>query len=438
MGKDRFKGVLDYLSVFPDSFWSFARRGTQRYDGPIGRIYRTSDGEELDIYGSGRWGLVDPWEVRAFNGWNLIAPSGSLSTGWAATGSATINSAVSFSFSGAVGERIQRIPATSPAGTYTITAQFGPADIGKSVRLAAFYTAWDYGSAITIPASGTISRTVVATGDITNLAIGYNGSATTFLAFEFIQLERNSAFTAYDPRTTTGAGNSLWTKVYDQTGAGRHFEQASNLIMPYACRQGVPVTENGIQSAEFVAAEGRRMAVPSSTALYNFLHTTGGTVSSVFRTNDTAASKMIAGNRTTSNATRGVALFADAAEGVITRVGRIDVAGVATTGYSINRDTSLGRVLTNRSGLWHLDPDAVLASDRLAYWQNNANALSADNTESGTPFVESATGNLTLGAASDASIPFDGTITELAIWNSLLGSGDRSLLWSDASSLWGL
>jgi len=67
--------VLDRLSARPYSAWSFARRMTRRWNGPVGRLYRTSDGVEADVYGRGRLGLVDPWAIRAWNGWNKIRNS---------------------------------------------------------------------------------------------------------------------------------------------------------------------------------------------------------------------------------------------------------------------------------------------------------------------------------------------------------------------------
>lgn len=462
--------VLDRLSSRPSSFWSFARRGTRRWDGPVGRLHRTSDGVEIDMYGRGRWGLVDPNEIRAFNGWNLLRNSSNFPLG----GWSSVGVIYTTGLQGPTGEmdaikvaydtnsnlkRFSQSITLAVGQTYcsSIYAKADPVDtvvVRNSTNTSSI--TWNLTSGTVTSHIGTtyaspmiesvgggwfrLSFTHVAPvtpdnfcwwGRAVASSIGDGVGGTLFAR---AQVEVGASPSDYRATGTTADADSLWTKLYDQTGAGRHFEQASNLIMPYACRQGVPVTENGIQSAQFVAADARRMAVPSSQSLYNFLHTTGGSVHALSRVNDTASSKRLLSNKASASH-RGFEALRGVDEIWGCNTGRIDVAGVATFGNSIDA-TFPGTALTTQThALFTVDPDAASAGDRLFGWQNGVE-ISDNNSSSGSPFVESANGNLTLGARSDGSLPFDGTITELGIWESLIVSGDRGLLWSDASSLW--
>ena len=304
--------VLDRLSARPYSAWSFARRMTRRWNGPVGRLYRTSDGVEADVYGRGRLGLVDPWAIRAWNGWNKIrnsvfehaggtAPSNFTAndTGGAAIASTLFPGETAWSFN-AVGDRPFLVQVNIPvkAGyTYSLSFEVESVTGGATATNMIGSQSSPAGTTSDFPActanpSGTSTGVVqvgrlvrrygvIADGTIAiRLGLGVNFAITATAVISRPQFENYPTPTDYEPRTSAqlGAGDSLWQKLYDQTGAGRHFEQSSNLIMPYACVGGMPVTENGIQSAEFVAADARRMAVPSSQSLYNFLHTTGGSV----------------------------------------------------------------------------------------------------------------------------------------------------------------
>ena len=467
-----FVGVLDTLSGLPYSAWSFARRLTARYEGPVGRVLRENDNVELDVFGRGRHGLVDPSELRQFCGWNMMQNSiwehtGARPTNWSWGGTGVATPTASTLFPGetaytlaASAERPYLMATTISvkAGvTYVLSFYIEAISASGASGQAAYNIGFDTllsgtsdyqvcsanpaGTSSGVLQVGRLVRTVTPGTDGTircRLGLGVPNTATGTIRISRPQFEVGTTPTTYQPRTNaqSGAGNLLWKTLYDQTGAGRHFTQSDPALMPYACRNGVPFTENGKQSAGFVAAEARRMAVPSSTALYNFLHTTGGSIHSIARPNDTGALKNILGNKNGSTAS-GIHWYYDTSERLNTDIGLINIAGVATAGRSVGI-THQTMSAANAHGMLVVDPDAPTASDRGTIYRNNV-ASSTPNAQTGTPWVANAAGVLTLGSRENANnLPFDGTITEVAIWNSLIGSGDRGLLWSNASSLWNL
>lgn len=232
-------------------------------------------------------------------------------------------------------------------------------------------------------------------------------------------------------------GNAFAVTLYDQSGLARNFTQSTTTIQPILAESGTAITENGRLAAKFVAADARRMSIPSSTAMFNALHTTGGTVLCVSKANDTAAVKTLLTNKNATN-TAGVQLHYAANETFQMYTGRLDVTGVATNGTSVAFTPVVGEAATANT-VWaaRFDPDNATAASRSQQWRNGT-ASAYSNLDSGTPFVENSQGNLTLGARTDNTNPFDGTIQEILIWDSLIADAIRDAYETDAGRFYGI
>ena len=232
-----------------------------------------------------------------------------------------------------------------------------------------------------------------------------------------------------------GAGGGFYRTIYDQSGLGRHFEQTSTSIQPIACESGVPVTVGGRLAAKFVEADLRRMAVTGSTAFYNALHTTGGTIASVLTVDDTATTKVFLGNSSGTNQA-GFQVIFTTGEALLSRVSRLDVAGTPTSGNSVSSThNSFGT--SNSVAVCVLDPDNATAADRSLLWRNGT-SIAGNNAATGTPLVENAANNLTLGASTVSLSGFDGTFQELAIWSNIISTANRDFYESNAGSFYGI
>ena len=233
-----------------------------------------------------------------------------------------------------------------------------------------------------------------------------------------------------------GAGDGFITTIYGQSGLSRNLTQSTTTIQPICVSSGVAVTQNGYMACTTTAAAARRMSVASSTSTYNFLHTTGGTLYAVHQSTDTAARKGLIGTSSNiANSVAGFILLSDTSERIEVRTGRLDVAGVATTGNSISLITTDTGSAAARLNSVYVDPDNGTAGSRCLVWQNGTQSATA-NASTGTPFIENAASDFTLLSYGGGTSPYDGTFCELVIW-----SGDRTAnrtTWeANAKAFWG-
>ena len=459
-------GVYDSLSLAPYTGWWIGGRATGDYEGATVRMYRTTDGEELDLDFDPVTGLVDPDEVREFGGWNLLQYSNAIDGAFWSKVAATVNLTELVGPNGLSVYKI--IPNTDStvhyaAQTRTITVgdvytQTVVAKAGEYNKVQYFNSAFGGTGPTFDLQNGVIATEAWESSEIESLGDGWyrcsaSGTAvSTSCSFriypnegvfagddvsgiyvEVAQLEKASAFSTYEDRPTLAAGNVLAATIYDQFGLALDSEQATEANMPILCEQGVPVTENGILAAKYVAADARYSAVPSSTALFNFAHKTGVTIESVHQANDTAASKQILRNYNSSTGS-GIELRRSTSERIDAFAQRIG-GGVPSAGSSINAQSSTLAKTTNCGVIAILDPDNGVAADRAVFYQNGVLG-SATNAQTGTPALEDAQGNMTVGASPTGNEPFDGTISRIVIWDDLLPDDDRLRIESESDKRW--
>jgi hypothetical protein len=232
-----------------------------------------------------------------------------------------------------------------------------------------------------------------------------------------------------------GAGDGFLTTIYDQSGNGRNFTQATTSVQPIVCESGTAVTLGGRLAAKFVTATSHRMTVATSTALYNYLHTTGGTIGFVNKTNDTVPNKWFMSNAI-NNAYAGFRLIDSGTEDTSMNIAKVDVAGVSTNGDSVAFGTSVGST-ANKVGVFLLDPDNATASSRGFFYRNGTSVGSA-NASTGTPFVENAAYNLHLGLNAFSTGPWDGNASEIVIWSNILSDAQRDAYEASAGAFYGI
>lgn len=232
-----------------------------------------------------------------------------------------------------------------------------------------------------------------------------------------------------------GAGDGFLTTIYDQSGKSRNFTQTSTSVQPIVCESGTAVTLGGRLAAKFVTATSHRMIVATSTALYNYLHTTGGTLGFVNKTNDTAANKWFMSNAINSS-NAGFRLIDTGTEDTTMNIAKVDVAGVSTNGDSVVVATLAGST-ANKIGVFLLDPDNATAASR-GFFYRNGDSVSGANAQTGTPFVENAAYNLHLGLNAFGTGPWDGNASEIVIWSNILSDAQRDAYEASAGAFYGI
>ena len=445
-------GIFDRQATAPYAAWSDTVLLTkQRRGRPVIRGYRTSDATEHDIYARGPNGTILESDLRDITGWNLVGYSDDMritaeagsSRPWTNTTTGVAVAAVGTSAGniGPNGRNATRIQLSLNGGTLTgdvcrrVNATTAVVGVPYTTRF--YVRSYDGVATYTIQAIGATGTptSVAVTGDwqevvITanaggtsvSFGVGLRGAATPtnsnvadILVSEF-QVERASAFSTYDPRPTAGAGNLTRVTCHEQYNTGMDLIQSTQNLQPLLVEQGVPCTDgSGKILAKYVAASSLRSFVNDSTALFNFMHTTGGTVVVVSRCNDDAATKVVVGTQS-GNTAAGFRIQRPNSELLSVVSARIDVDGSpentqsASVSHEGSGSTSLGVVVSQ------IDPDNATAASRIKSWINGS-AAATNNALTGTPFVENSSGNFTVGAFTIGSGPFDGRIGSTIIYD---------------------
>ena len=254
-------------------------------------------------------------------------------------------------------------------------------------------------------------------------------------------------FTVWRTQVQTGTYEGIWTPpasgttgfttqlvtIYDQvTGAWYDMGGAVSLVPVTSSGVGLSLM-NGRLAADYQGTQNR---VTSGTAgVYNFLHTTGGAIYMAARPDTTAGTKTLFSTQvSTTNPGVTIRVFASGGVGVL--VGRLDVAGVATAGNSVNALLAAGLNEVPFVGVVNIDPDNATPASRATGYINSLTPSTA-NASSGTPFVENAGTSAAIGVRSSTE-RFDGRISEVAIFPDLLSSDDVQRIMEDAAGFYGI
>lgn len=282
-------------------------------------------------------------------------------------------------------------------------------------------SAWSVGRRLRTGYSGAVIR-VRRSSD--NAEQDFSGSGTT------------GAVDAAAVAAFCGAGDGFLTTIYDQSGNGRDWVQATTTLQPVAVSSGTGVSQNSKQACSTTAAAARRMSVASSTALYNFMHTTGGTAYVVHQSTDTAARKaLFANSASLTGTTAGFIINSDASERFEVRASRVDSGGSPATGLSVSVTAADTASTAIRLNSFLLDTDNGTAGSRWSLWQNGTQSATA-NASTGTPFVENAPNDLSLLAYPGGASPYDGVFCELVIWSGNR-TANRTTWETNAKAFWG-
>jgi hypothetical protein len=222
-------------------------------------------------------------------------------------------------------------------------------------------------------------------------------------------------------KTFCGANSCFVSRLYDQSGNGRDFVQATNASQPAIITSGTVLRDNGEVSLRFDGSNDW-MEIPSSTAMFNFIHDGGdATFFTVQRFGSGAnpgAYYTLLNNNGTSGTNIGFHVAYndespsnDQHQFVVTRA----VGGANAVNMSENN-----RIPPNAIGLLYtrVDADNATAANRVKGAINGGTEYGS-NTLTNAPSSSNATQSLTLGAlSSNRTFPLLGAVQEIIIYNS--------------------
>jgi len=219
----------------------------------------------------------------------------------------------------------------------------------------------------------------------------------------------------------TGATDTCFVRrLFDQSGNGRNFVQTTSANQPRVLTSGVVNRDNGQPSIIFDGTNDW-MDVPSSTAMFNYLH--DGTTSTIFgvarfgRTGDTLGEYSFYDNMNTDANFRGACLFyVDTLQGE-----RKFLRGRVSAGSSvINAQMNANDIITPfalQLIYSRIDADNATAADRLEIAVNAGTAVKL-NINTGAVSGSNAGYNMTIGASANTRVrPLRGALNELIFYN---------------------
>jgi hypothetical protein len=209
-----------------------------------------------------------------------------------------------------------------------------------------------------------------------------------------------------------GAGSGFVRTFYNQsTTASLDFVQTTNANQPRIVNSGTLQTLNGKPSLFFDGTD--RMQVPTSTALFNFLHNGSlGCASIVFNKNNVALRRLF-GNAAGNTARVGVLVSGE----TLGRLNNAIVRGVSGTATVINLSaTNLIAVNNSYLVITYFDADNATASQRSLMYLNNGSAI-VNNANTDAPSTANAFANFSLGDDGVGTQEFTGLISELIVYD---------------------
>jgi len=257
----------------------------------------------------------------------------------------------------------------------------------------------------------------------------------------------------FDPRTVAGL-EAWWdgadsasvtldsgrvAEWRDKSGKGNH---AANSTSGSTQPDYITAGQNGRNLLRFTAASSQRLIVPSSTALFNYLH--NGTLSYVATvvsfgtTANPLAFYGFFGNTNGGAAARGTLFGYDDRSGTNDRLWCTVSNGTALIVNSNNasyNDLFAAQQKTVLEAL--LDTGNATAAQRLSARSNGGNSVSA-NTNTGTPSTDNAGQNFFIGSATNPSLFMQGDICEILFYSQHPTASAQTAIRRYLAAKWGV
>jgi hypothetical protein len=220
-----------------------------------------------------------------------------------------------------------------------------------------------------------------------------------------------------------GGASGLVRTLYDQTGAGNHFQQTTLANQPRIVNAGVLETRNGKPSM-FFDGTNDNMAVGSSTATYKWLHDTAS-ISDIQHiyiiaevSNATTTLKIFLGNGGAASATTGIIFFSNVISSTNLNCGVQMTRGVG--GSFVLSFSASNTVTPNKLSLFgaRLNKNRILPIER-ANVLVDRNIFIENNSASGATSNNNASQNLTLGSEGNNTLYFNGYISECILYQNV-------------------
>lgn len=245
---------------------------------------------------------------------------------------------------------------------------------------------------------------------------------------------------AADASTVTLDGGRV-AALADKSGNDRH---ATNSTSGSTQPDYVTAASNGRNVARFDAASTQRLTVPSSTAMFNFIHNGGNAylawVASAGVTADPNAALAYFGNYNGNDDNVGfLARYEDRAA---VRNDSLWVA-ISSAGFTVRpliAQSAAGSVPPQVVHVLEAEINADIGSpvlDRGAL-RINGNAAVKSNTQTGAPSTANAGHNFTIGAAGGNAQPLTGDICEILIYSQHPTDAARTALRRYLATKWGV
>ena len=237
---------------------------------------------------------------------------------------------------------------------------------------------------------------------------------------------------------------SQWS---DKSGNARH---ATNTTSGSTQPSYSTAARNGLNVLRFASASVQRLAVPSSTATFKFLH--DGTqsffiaVSTYGGSSDPGTLNTLFGTMAPSTANTGFWYAFEDRSGIgnnainynvsngggVSNVAAANDSGVINSGL---QNIITPQTVTVQEGL--LDVGNATLTNRVTFRINGGSSI-AWNAATGSLSTANATGNLTLGATPTNTQPMDGDICELLFFNQQPTAAARDLIRRYLGAKWGV
>ena len=229
---------------------------------------------------------------------------------------------------------------------------------------------------------------------------------------------------AADTSTISLSGSAV-TQWDDKSGNAYNFAQGTSGLRPLSGTR----TQNGLNVIDFDGIDDC-LATTAAKSAFNFINNTTATLFIVNKFDSTAGLNYLIGANVGSNGEIGIVYYSNTTNLVFW-----DGNGSGTLVYDISSAVNT----TARLDSIKSDPANATAANRIKYALNTG-SFAGSNTQTGTASGSDSTQNLAIGdsSPSGSSIPLNGFIGEVLIYNSILSGTDITNVQTYLLGKWGI